>query len=85
MPNVLIMSIFSSTSISCRNWSPNYSVLVIKVDYASFPLFLNGLLKREEQSLMSLSLFLHLQSSLLHLVLLIFPLSPDLLAVGQAS
>jgi hypothetical protein len=23
------MSIFSSTSISCRNWSPNYSVLVL--------------------------------------------------------
>jgi hypothetical protein len=22
------MSIFSSSSISCRNWSPNYSVLV---------------------------------------------------------
>jgi hypothetical protein len=28
MPNVEIMSIFSSTSISCRNRSPNYSVLV---------------------------------------------------------
>jgi hypothetical protein len=28
MPNVKIMSIFSSTSISCHNWSPNYSVLV---------------------------------------------------------
>jgi hypothetical protein len=29
MPYVFIISNFSSTSISCRNWSPNYSVLVI--------------------------------------------------------